>query len=249
MRQKARLKASFVITIAGTVAQSAACGGTTVESSETASGTGGSTESGGAPTRTSGGTGSGGAPTHTGGVLIGGAGGTGGAMKIILNPPGPVVTECPASPPFGAAVTCPATGKCTETLVCASQSKTFTVDCDPMQGFRIDEACNLPYDHCTRPGKPGEGADCVNGAWRLLVGGPSTNPPAPCPAEAPAVGQACRFGSGFGADREHCGYRCPDGTGWTVIGCATTGAPADANGFLLAAWQSDGACNDGGIPP
>jgi hypothetical protein len=238
VRQKTRLKASFVITIAGSVAQSAACGGTVADTGggDTSS-TGGSAESGGAPIHTGGRAESGGSPTHTGGVSIGGSGGTGNVP--IINPPEPVVTECPDRQTY-APVSCPPAGQCTETLVCASQPKTFTLDCDTTRGYSLNEACDLPYDHCTKPAKPWDGADCLNGRWQLLgVGG---NPPAPCPAEAPAVGQSCRSGASFGADREHCGYRCPDGTGWTVLSCAETGAPPDPSGVVPFAWQSDGAC-------
>jgi hypothetical protein len=242
MRQKTRLKASFVITFAGSVAQSAACGGTTVGTDETPSATGGRAESGGAPTHTGGSAESGGTPTHTGGVSFGGSGGTG---SVIINPPAPVA-DC-GERQTNTAVICPPTGQCTETLVCASEPKTFTLDCDMTRGFSINEACNLPYDHCTKPGKPWDGADCLNGHWQLLgVGG---NPPAPCPPEAPAVGQSCRSGASFGADREHCGYRCPDGTGWTVLSCAATGAPPDPTGVVPFAWQSDGACSAAGGTP
>lgn len=238
MRRRDRLKASFVITIAGSVAQSAGCGGTTAEesggtSSGGTSSTGGNTAMGGSGGISNPPLVTGGGPPATGGFTVS-AGGT-------FNPP--AITECPDMARFYEAMSCPAAGKCTMSLSCASGGRVFTADCDPARGYTVSQACELPYDHCYNAARPYEGADCVAGSWQLLgVGG---NPPAPCPNEAPAVGKACRPGA-FGGDREHCGYRCPDGTGWTVLSCAAADAP-DAGGVVPYVWQSDGACGDGGI--
>jgi hypothetical protein len=75
----------------------------------------------------------------------------------------------------------------------------------------------------------------VNGTWQLT--GAAGNPPAPCPAEAPVIGASCRPG-GFGGDRERCGYRCPNGDGWTIRNCV---AINDSGSESI--WTSDGACD------
>jgi hypothetical protein len=155
------------------------------------------------------------------------------------------MVECPDTPQTYGPTNCPITGECTRTLTCASGAHAFTFDCDSTRGYSIDAACDHPYDHCSNPAPPYEKADCVQGRWHLLgVGG---NPPAPCPSEPPAVGKACNP-SGFGGDREHCGYLCPDGKGWTVLSCVTAG-DAGPTGAVPRAWEADGACGDGGTPP
>jgi hypothetical protein len=241
MRARDRLKASFVITIAGSVAQSAGCGGVASDSGESPAGSGGGSETGGRTAsggRVSGGGGSGG----TGGLPIA-SGGT--------NNPPPPITECVASNP-GEPVKCSAAGKCTTTMTCRSGELPFTLNCDPARGYSVSAPCDHPYDYCYAPGLPQTGADCVDGSWRLRgVGG---NPPRPCPNEPPATGQSCNPVV-LGGDTEYCGYPCPGGDGWTVVTCERTAPePADAGspaagGAAAYSWQPDGACVDGGVPP
>jgi hypothetical protein len=219
MRLKKSFKTPFVVTIAGSVVQTAACGGATSE----------------APSHNTH------AETAAGGTGQG-TGGTGGGSGGGVNPP--AVLECPPEfDSYGSA--CPLAGTCTRAFTCASGDRTFTLHCDPMpppapagaHTWSLDAPCELPFDHCHSDVGPSPGADCIGGQWRLLgVGG---NPPAPCPMEAPTVGVACRPG-GFGGDREQCGYRCADGTGWTILGCLPGHADA---GITPNTWQSDAACS------
>lgn len=231
MRLKKSFKAPFVVTIAGSFVQTAACGGATSEApsqnTHAEHSTGGAGQASG---------GAGGALNETGGAIVA-AGGT-------VNPP-PVV-ECPPEFDSGySAIACPLAGACMRDFTCASGDRRFTLHCDPMpppaptglHQWSLGVPCELPFDHCHSDLGPSPGADCVGGQWQLLgVGG---NPPAPCPMPAPTVGATCRPG-GFGGDREHCGYRCPDGANWTVLSCLP-GLP-DA-GITPYTWQSDGGCD------
>jgi hypothetical protein len=107
-----------------------------------------------------------------------------------------------------------------------------------------EKHCDHPYEACV--GAQGS-YDCLDETWVFYGGG--GNPPAPCPEVLPEVGAECRFGSGFGADREACGYPCGNGgDGWTVTGCVQGNAGEGGAGAGL--WTSDGVCEaqggDGG---
>lgn len=237
MRPKKSFKTPFVVTLAGSVVQTAACGGATNDS--TSRGTQVEPAAGGAAQGTGG---AGGAVNGTGGVIIGSGG--------IVNPP-PVVECAPEfDPGYSVTPACPPAGACTRQFTCASGDRTFTLHCDPFpppapagsHQWSLDAPCELPFDHCHSDVGPSPGADCVGGQWQLLgVGG---NPPAPCPMPAPTVGATCRPG-GFGGDREHCGYRCPDGVSWTVLSCLARSLDAGIpdTGIVPYTWQSDGGCD------
>ncbi len=182
--------------------------------------------------KATGGQGAGGA---TGGQSSGGMGGdqTGGTAG------GPSLPECP-SDYFFPRLECTPEARCQMAMGCTSdESRVFYFECDST-GEQWDFEggdCENPFEFCRGTGN----TICAEDTWRYQ--GQGGNPPAPCPEELPDEGADCNFGSGFGADRDACGYPCGDA--WTVTGCVGLGEELGAPGN----WVSDGACAAGGAGP
>jgi hypothetical protein len=248
------LRAPIVVTLAlgSPLVAGAACGGEafSTESTGGAAGAGGSAAGSGGDAGSGGAAGAG-ATSGTGGASgasgagsggdagaaggggeaagageAGTAGGTldgGGADAPSPDANGPA---CPAQPP-GQWDECPPevalSGGCAYSLACQGGQVTLVYQCST-SGYGtwqiVPQACQHLFDSC-----PGTDVNCWGGTWQMPEG---TNPPPPCPPERPALGDACAVGFGGSAT---CGYRCQDGTGWTVASCSA-----------LSSWILDGEC-------
>lgn len=161
----------------------------------------------------------------TGGARPGGGGGTLGGSPIDAG------ATCPATAPATAFPTCPgglpAEG-CTYELECQSGPRSFDYRCGERGSWSVDPGtCDFPSDFCW-------GGDaqvrCNGESWQLMGWG--GDPPQDCALERPAPGAEC-FWSQL-SPPSTCGYRCPDGTGWTVASCAFAAT--------TSVWLLDGAC-------
>jgi len=102
-------------------------------------------------------------------------------------------------------------------------------------------ACsNMPYAQCRALEAT---LGCEEDHWSLLPGG-EYNPPGPCPAERPAIGDGCSGGE-FGGDPPYCGYACSGG--WEVMHCprGEGGATGEVHG-PPAEWETEGCTAGGG---
>lgn len=189
-------------------------------------GTGGHSAAGGAPTGgTTGGSAAAGGTTG-GSVQAGGVGGTLGGS------PPDAGTKCPAEsprtipqPPCDPAALPPE--GCTYELECQSGPQSFVYRCDERGWWSVDGSCSFPYDSCW-------GGDaqvrCNGEEWNLMGWG--GDPPQDCAVERPLPGSECVWNQL--SPPSTCGYRCPDGTGWTVASCVFEP--------VTDIWLLDGAC-------
>jgi hypothetical protein len=230
------VRTPFVITVAAAASTfSAGCGGETDGGSGAVGGTAGTTATGGTGGSTGGSGGSGatggggaggtGALGGSGGTGGGGTGGTtGGVGGFGGNPP-----LCPAALPGWYEQCAPDGVQCGYDIGCQSGQVSITLTCTSGYWNVVPGTCAQPYDSC-----PGTDLYCSEGyGWTMPQG---TNPPSPCPATKPAVGEKC-YSGGFGGVHEKCGYPCDPatGAGWTVMTCPYQNGPDSA-------WESDGAC-------
>lgn len=228
-RKKRYYRSAIVVTVAVSAATS--CGGTTNDDSAATGGqaTGGNgMHTGGQSTGgSSGGQSTGG---HTGATDSGGNEATGGSNDV---------RRCVDDELYlGAA--CDAGDECLVDMDCTSGvSKAIYLRCAGASGWVVDDAeCENPEEECQASSGT---ARCDGEEWHFDgVGG---NPPAPCPLEQPEEGSSCRYGFGFGADPDACGYPCDD-DGWTIVGCQTENPDEPEPGE--GSWQSDGECSLGG---
>ncbi len=166
----------------------------------------------------------------SGGVSgLDGSGGRGGSMPAGGNSGAPAV-GCPDKAPGALAASCPVgvpEQGCRYALDCQSGPLELTYRCANGIWTVDDQGC-APFDSC-------EGGDfqvqCRGGAWGPL--GAGGDGPAPCPSTRPDLGSDCRFSRFTGSPS--CGYRCANGTGWTVASC---------DGASPSRWLFDGACPD-----
>lgn len=87
---------------------------------------------------------------------------------------------------------------CSYDFECQSGDVTVEYECDSVNLWSIKpQDCGYHADSC-----PGTELYC-SGQWLIPQG---TNPPSPCPVEAPAEGESCFVG--MGGTWEQCGYLC-----------------------------------------
>lgn len=208
MGMSGRLRMPFLVTVS---VSALACGGEVVLQEGAGGGASTSTSSAGGSIGTTGVSASSGEPST----------GTG-----TVNPPPPA---CPPEAPDAYTSCDLEPGQtCTYDVSCQSGLRTLSFRCGALGLYEFaDQACEVPYDSC-----PGTEYYC-DGTWWMPN---STNPPSPCPQDAPMGGDACLVGE-MGGDWPYCGYAC-DGVdasnGWTVLSCV--GPDGDQQ------WFTDGAC-------
>jgi hypothetical protein len=244
MRRKT-FRTSFVVTIAGSVVQSAGCGGTAVDHDHDAA-TGGQVQTGGRSS--SGGSGgTGGQAIVTGGTAQGSGGTVSTGGKSVATGGAGALDECPSGSVYSTpAPVCPESGRCALPVRCAGGETLLEAACGTPYAWSTDTPCEHPYDHCQALDEQGSyrNAICFDHSWHLQgIGG---NPPSPCAEKAPLQDAPCRPGA-FGGDMEYCGYPCSPTSanpqGWSVYHCAPE--QPDASAAPVYTWQPDGNCDYG----
>jgi hypothetical protein len=165
----------------------------------------------------------------------GGVGGVGGIGGVGVSGGGSAgrPSGCPSTPPRAAvfADSCPSglpAEGCRYTLECQSGPQEFVYRCQNespevfVPAWSLEPVpCAEPYDSCF--GGDGQ-IRCGEGGSSYMLQGYGGDPPPDCPNRRPVEASECPVGFANSTPGP-CGYRCADGSGWTLAACTHGSTP------------------------